>query len=197
MAKNEIMLPQSKELTEYKGKVLEVQKAANALQIKNAKDLEVADELLTRISQGEKLITSRKEEITRPLMVGLKSIRDLFKSPEQGFADAKRTVKTKMLGYEAEESARIALETARTEARVAKGTMRADTAASKLEKIGTGPAMNTRTLEKVRVIDESLIPREWLTPDLTRITIAILKEGVEIPGVEKYEEKVMVTKRSI
>lgn len=188
-------MPEPSELSEYRTQILTVQKVANELRIENDKDLETATELLKGVADGEKLIAERKEQITRPLMAALKSGRDLFKPLELGFADAKKVIKSKMLAYQAEEVLRIAHEAAKVEARVAKGTMRADTGADKLEKIGSAPKLNTRTLTKVRIVDEALIPREFLTPDMTVITNAVLRDGVTIPGVEKYEEKVVAVSR--
>lgn len=192
--KTELALPASTEMSEYRTQILAVQKMANDLRIESSDDLVKASELLKTVSDGEKTITSRKEEITRPLMKALASGRDLFKPLELGFADAKKVIKSKMLGFQAEEEERIAKETARAEARVAKGTMRPETAAAKLEAIGTAPKMNTRTLVKVRVVDETLIPREYLVPDMTKITEAVLRQGASIPGVEKYEEKIVAVR---
>ncbi len=192
--KTELALPPSTEMSGYRTQILSVQKAANELRIENEKDLTAAEVLLKQVSDGEKIITGRKEEITRPLMKALASGRDLFKPLELGFADAKKVIKSKMLGYQAEEEQRIAESTAKVEARVAKGTMRADTGANKLEALGSVPKMNTRTLVKVRVVDEFLVPREYLEVNMTKVTNAVLREGAVIPGIEKYEERVVAVR---
>lgn len=75
--------------------------------------------------------------------------------------------------------------------RAEKGTMRADTAIEKLGSIGTGTKMKTRTLTKVRVVDETLVPREYLVVDMLKVTEAVLRQNIEIPGVEKYQEKIV------
>lgn len=184
-----------KELAEYKTKILGVQQAANLYEIKDSKDLEKGEAMLTTIKEIEKAMTVRKEEITRPMMQALSSIRDLFKPRELDLAEGKKTVKAKMLAFQIEEDARIAKEEARVAARVEKGTMKAETGAGKLETIAASkPKLNTRTLVKVRVVDETAIPREYMMPNMTAITEAILRKNVEIPGVERYEEKVIVTK---
>ncbi len=192
--KAELALPPTTEMSEYRTQILTVQKMANELRIESVNDLTKATDLLKTVSNGEKLITSRKEEITRPLMKALASGRDLFKPIELGFADAKKVIKSKMIAFQIEEEERIAKETVKIEARVAKGTMRAETAVGKLESVGTAPKMNTRMIKKVRVVDETLIPREYLVPDMTKITEAILREGITIPGVEKYEEKIVAVR---
>lgn len=180
-----------------KKEMLTVQKIANDFQINNDDDLAQSADILKKISEGEKLLTTRKEEITRPLMQSLSSIRDLFKPIELGFADSKKMLKSKVVAYQLEQEEKAEKEKARLAARVEKGTMRADTAASKIEAIeepkksvaGSVGKISTRILVKVRIVDETAIPREYLVPDMAKITEAVLKQGIEIPGVEKYEEK--------
>ena len=185
------------EVEVVKKEMLTIQKAANDFQINNDNDLAQSADILKQISEGEKLLTARKEEITRPLMQSLSSIRDLFKPLELGFADAKKMLKSKVVAYQLEQEEKAEKEKARLAARVEKGTMRADTAASKIEAIeepkksvsGSVGKISTRILVKVRIVDETSIPREYLVPDIAKITEAVIKQNIEIPGVEKYEEK--------
>lgn len=186
-----------KEVEVVKKEMLVVQKMANDFQINNDNDLAQSADILKKVSDGEKLLTARKEEITRPLMQSLSSIRDLFKPLELGFADAKKMLKSKVVAYQLEQEEKAEKEKARIAARVEKGTMRADTAAGKIEAIvepkksvsGNVGKISTRILVKVRIIDETSIPREYMVPDMAKITEAVLKQNIEIPGVEKYEEK--------
>jgi hypothetical protein len=156
-----------------------------------------ASDLLDAVNRVEKAIIERKEGITRPLMTALASARDLFKPLELGHTEAKKTIKAKMLDYTVAEEERIEKEKARVVARVEKGTMKVETGVSKLETIGTlaksfdGDSSKTtiRKVTKVRIMDETLIPREYLVPDMTKITEAVLKQKITVPGVDTYEEK--------
>lgn len=185
------------EIDIVKREVITVQKAANDFQITSDTDLAMSADILKQITEGEKLMTSRKEEITRPLMTSLSSVRDLFKPLELGFADAKKTIKSKILAYQIEQDEKAEKERAKIAAKVEKGTMRAGTAAGKMESIvdsaksveGASGKLSVRILQKVRVVDEYAIPREYLVVDMTKITEAVLKQGITIPGVERYEEK--------
>ncbi len=189
------VLPPSKELAEYRKEILGVQKAANEYEITSKEDLERGDEMLSTIKNIENVITSRKEEITRPLMQALASARDLFKPLELGYADAKKVIKSKMLAYQIEDEARIEKEQASIEKKVESGRMKPETAAGKLEVIqGSKSKVTMRKIVKVRIIDETAIPREYLVPDMTKITEAVIRQNAEIPGVEKYTEKSIVTK---
>jgi len=186
------IIPPEKELKEYKSQVSFVQKAADDLVVTSKEDLEKGAELLNAVIKVEKVITERKNAITKPLMASLASIRDLFKPLEAGPAEAKKTIKAKMLDYTIAEEERVDKEKARVEARVEKGTMRTDTAIKKLEDIGDAPKTNLRKVTKVRIVDESLLPREYLIPNLTAITEAVLKQKINVPGTEVYEEKSIV-----
>lgn len=189
-----------KDVKEYKSQVAFVQKGADNLVIATPDDMAKASDLLVAVGKIEKAVTERKEAITRPLMSALASARDLFKPLEAGYAEAKKTIKGKMLDYSIAEEERINKEKERVEKRVEKGTMRTDTAISKLENIGEAPKSfsgessksSLRTVTKVRIIDENLLPREYLVPDLKKITEAVLKQKLSVPGTETYEEKSIV-----
>jgi hypothetical protein len=185
---------------ELKPQVLFVQQKANELEILSEPDMAVAADILSMVNKLEKAITERKEQITRPLMTALASARDLFKPFESGHAEAKKTIKAKMLDYTIAEEERINKEKARVEARVEKGTMRVDTAIKKMENIGEAPKSVhgevgktfLKTVTKVRVTNIDLLPREFMAPDMDRIKEAVLKQKLSIPGTETYEEKSIV-----
>lgn len=184
-----------KEVVEYRSQVGFLVDTAKALKVESKEDYEKATELLAQVREVEVALQERKEKITRPLMAGLAEARELFKPLEASHAEAKKTIKEKMLDYSIKEDERIAKEKEKVEARVEKGTMRVDTAVKKLENIGEAPKTNLVTRTKVRITDESLIPREFLVPDMVKINDAVLKNKLTIPGVETYEEKSIVASR--
>lgn len=194
---------EEKELAVIKKEVTSVVKMAQAFQVETPEqEIESAD-ILAKIKATSKMLTARKEEITRPLMTSLSKVRDLFKPRETELADAEKIIKSKVLAYKIEQDAKAEKERARLAARVDKGTMKAETAGQKLADLpdtkktvqsSSGSKLITQTVQKVRILDEFSIPREYLVPDLTKITNAILKEGAVIPGVEKYEEKRLVSR---
>ncbi len=72
--------------------------------------------------------------------------------------------------------------------------MRADTAAGKLEAIEKGKVVgNVRTVKRLHISDESLIPREFMEVNRKAVTEA-LWAGVTVPGAALVEEKILVTK---
>jgi hypothetical protein len=190
----------TKVVAEYKKQILFVQQKANELVIASDEDMAKGADLLDAVKKVETGIIERKEMITRPLMSALASARELFKPLEVGHAEAKKTIKAKMLDYTIAEDERIAKEKERVEARVEKGTMRMDTAVKKMEDIGdaktsfAGEKAKTsiRVVTKVRVVDESLVPREYLIVDMTKVTEAVLRQKIIIPGIETFKEKSIV-----
>ena len=199
MTKEISVIPPEKELAEYKEKASTVQQAANNYAIATKGDFDAGADLLHQVKETKNFLTSRKEEITRPLMNALASVRDFFKPFESAYAEAEKTIKAKMLAYQVAEEERIEKEKERIAKRIDKGTMKAETAINKLENLGSANTaasgavgkVTTRTLTKIRIINETLIPREYMSPNLPLITEAILRKGVEIQGVEKYTEKVI------
>lgn len=197
--KKDIEIPE-KEVVEFRGLVDFVKTEANRLKVENEEDMKKASDLLVQVVQVEKAIQERKEKITRPLMAGLAEARELFKPMETGHAEAKKTIKAKMLDYTIAEEERIAKEKERVEARVEKGTMRVDTAVKKLEDIGEvkksvsteSGRTSLHTVRKVRIVDESLLPREYLVADVKKINEAVLKQNLIVAGTEIYEEKSIV-----
>jgi hypothetical protein len=189
-----------KEVSEYNDQVSFVQDKANGLTVASDSDMTTASDLLNDLKQVETSITERKQAITRPLMTALSSARELFKPLEKGYADAKKTIKDKMVAYSEEEEERIEKERERVEARVLRGSMRADTAVKKIEEAGEikktfeGGTSKTsiRVITKVRIVDELQIPRDYLTPDIKAITEAVLRQKKVINGVETYSEKNIV-----
>ncbi|MES2006884.1 MAG: siphovirus Gp157 family protein [Patescibacteria group bacterium] len=189
----ELVLPDSTELSVHRTQTLGIQKAASSYEV-GTDGIEVGEEMLRAIRDVEDSITTRKTEITRPLMQALASARDLFKPFELGLADAKKTVKAKILAYSIEQDEKARIEAEKVEKRVEKGTLKAETAAGKLEKIEEGKVKtNTRTLRKLSIVDETAIPREYMVVDREAVTKALFA-GVDVPGAVLVEEKILITK---
>lgn len=190
------------ELAEIKIHVLSVQQVANNLVVNSPESLSLATDQLHAVSKAEKFITGKKEQITRPLMSSLAKVRDLFRPLESNLADAKKIIKSKMLAYQIEFEEQINKEKEKIERRVEKGTMKAETAVGKLETIGDAPTKSAgevgkssiREVRKVRIVDETAIPREFLVPNMTAITEAVLRQNLSIPGVELFLEKSIVSR---
>lgn len=189
---------ETKEVSVVKQQATKALTAAQELAIASQEDMVKATDILSKIKTVGKMIKERKEAITRPLMESLNSVRDLFRPIESNHVEAEKIIKTKMLAWQDAEDKRAEAERAKVAARVEKGTMKPETAVEKMEQIQDAPVttkgkvgtVSTKIIKKYRVTDESKLPREFLTPDMGKITEA-LKAGQAVPGAEMYEEKVI------
>lgn len=160
--------------------------------ITNQIELDNAALVLTRIKGVAKTIEERKKQITAPLMASLASVRDLFRKYEDSLKSSETAFKNAILTYQLGQDAIAEQARSKVLGRVERGTMRADTAIEKLNGIKGADkvqGISMRTITKVRIVDESLIPREYLVVDLAKITDALLKLKIAVPGAESYEEK--------
>ncbi len=182
------------ELEEQRGQVAALTKASHMFEVAIPEDVRRGEEFLRDIKHVQKAVEERKTIITRPLMASLASVRDLFKPFELGLADAQKIVKAKILAYTIAEEAKALAAAEKIEERVEKGLMRADTAAGKLASIDANlTRASTRTVKKLLITDEPLIPREFLLVDRKAVTEA-LWAGVPVPGASLIEEKILITK---
>ena len=128
----------------------------------------------------------------------------MFRSHEDALKEAETAIKSKQSAYLTAEEARIATEKARVEARVEKGTLTNTTAIRKFEAIGEAPKsasgsigkISTRTDPHFRIVNEAIIPREFLAPDLRKIGEVCKRDRAQmnIEGVAYYEEKVIIAR---
>jgi hypothetical protein len=187
----------TKELAIVKTQVSKAEQAATALQIKTADDLTVATELLGKIKTVGKMITQKKESITKPLNEALRNARNLFAPLESQYDSAERIVKDKMVIYQNAQIAAAAKATAKVEAKVEAGKMSFEKAAEKIEAVTPQKNVTTnagaaqfRTVKEVVIEDESLVPREYLMLDMVKIRKVAIA-GVEIAGVKIVEKQVV------
>lgn len=184
-----------------KQEVAIIEKEISALpaapKIETQTDLDNAAIVLTRIKGIAKMMDERKKQITAPLMESLASVRDLFRKYEDSLKASEAAFKTAILSYQTAQDQIAEQAREKVAARVEKGTMRADTAIEKLNGIQGAKKVegfSTRTVTKVRITDEALIPREYLMVNTALLTDALLKHKLTVPGAETYQEKVLALK---
>ena len=109
--------------------------------------------LLNEIKQKEKLVKTRKEEITKPLNAALKSARDLFRPVEFSLAEAKTILGGKLNAFKREQD-KIAAEKARKlQAKIEKGTIKkTETIMRNLDKIEKADTVSAGLQETTRKV---------------------------------------------
>lgn len=189
---------ETKEVAVVKGQATKALATAQELTIASPDEMVKATDLLSKMKTVAKMIKERKEAITKPLSEALNSARDLFKPIESNLADAEALVKRKMLDYNDKVEREAQAKADKIAKDLESGKIKETTAIKKMEAVpqvqssvqGKVGAVSTKILKKYRVVDESKLPREFLMPDMGKITEAI-KAGQIVPGAEMYEEKII------
>lgn len=173
--------------------VLTVREAADILDVSSPDTAEIASGVLNDIKSATARLTAVKTDITRPAMESLAKIKALFAPLETTLKEADQIVRKKVLAYTIAEQDRIEAQKAKIAARVEKGTMRSDTAVAKLGAVGEvakTEGIRVQTRRQLEIVDEALIPREYLVPDRDAITKALFADLV-VPGAKLVEKKIV------
>jgi len=186
----------TQELTLIKTRVSKLENQAVSVLIESQDDYVNAVDIVSKLKETGSEIKNRKESITKPLNESLRNIRELFKPIEDQFANAERIIKEKILGYKRKKDEEARAEEAKIAARMAKGTIKLETAERKMVEIerventtrGAVGEVQIKNVRKVRISDESAVPRKYLVPDMVLIRRDALT-GIDIPGVEVYNEE--------
>lgn len=186
------MTTKPKEIVEVEKQVKATSDVVLAFKINTADDFNVGVELGGQIKKAQKLLTEKKEAITKPLNEALKNARDLFRPHETALENLERHLKGLMLAFKEKERKEAETQKAKLESKVESGYMKPETAVAKAQAIETtdktvktttgAKATETYRIEYV-VVDVNLIPREYLVPDMQAIKLAF-KEGKPVAGVE-------------
>lgn len=178
---------------EVKKNVLNVQQVANQLTVESPEQAEQASAVLHDIKEATRVLTEKKTDITRPMMEGLAKVKALFAPLELALKDADKMVRAKVLAYQVEEENRKEEARDKIAARAAKGAIKPETAVKKLGEVGEvakTEGIKFTTRRKLVIMDETMIPREYLLPDREKITKALFA-GIPVMGCELKEEKIL------
>lgn len=187
----------SKELAPIKSRQTKMEKVVNDLSITSDAELAYATKALSGIKDFLKQVATKEKEITGPLTEALKNTRALFLPFKVSAKSAEANVKEKMIVYNRElEEARM-IEEEKLAKKVESGSLKEETAATKLEKIpekkvhvageGGKGAVTFKKVKKFKVVDITKIPYDFLLPDEVKIRKAMYAD-IPISGVEYFEE---------
>lgn len=189
---------EAKEITVLKGQMSKLENQANEIQITTPEENGLAMELKAKLRDIGKQIKERKEGITKPLNEALKSARSLFAPLEEKYEFAENLVGRKLLDYKRKVDEDAKAKEAKIAASFEKGNIRAETAERKIEEIKR--VENTvhtdhgkvqfRKIAKMRITDESLVPRQYWVIDQVLLRKDVLA-GIVVPGAERYEEEIV------
>lgn len=168
------------------------------------------DPICDAAHKAHKAATEKRAKFLDPLTAAQKSVKRLmadYDAEQERIRQAEQR-RLEEIARKAEEDRRLAEAIAAEEAAKAAGATKeeaAQEAAAIIEepvsvapvvvpkavpKIQGGPVFQTRW--SFEIVNENLIPRQYLTPDMTKIggVVRALKAQANIPGVRAYEKRV-------
>lgn len=193
-----------KEITIVKAKSTKALNEAVDLIIETDEDYQNAGNLKLRIKEISKTIEERKSSIIKPINEALAQIRSMFRPAEESCKTSDSIVTSKMIAYDDKKELEAKKKAESIESKVESGYIKPETAVKQLENIDNAPkgmksvlgTVFIRKTKNVRIINESLIPREYLMIDMVKLRQAMLKDGKKVPGAEVFEEKNMGGRKS-
>lgn len=179
-------------------------KQAQAITISDKQSMEEATVVLSLINKKLDEITEDKEKLTKPLNAALKEIRERYKPWETQLTAQKDIIRQAMGTYQLEATKRAEEEAQLIADRISpgKGNLSMETALERLASIDTPDAktetehgsVSFRKDKVLKVIDQSLIPREYFDLNESRLTKA-LKQGTIVNGATLEEKLTPINNR--
>lgn len=160
--------------------------AIESIEVKTPQHIEMVAPLLLDIKRAGKQITAQKEETTKPLNAELRAIREYYKPAEDAYSKAEAILKGKISKAQQaimEENQRAAYAT--QQALAAGQVLQAATLSSAIVNTEAPKGITYREQYTFRIVDEKLLPREFLMPDEKKIREYVAQYGQQhpIPGV--------------
>lgn len=170
--------------------------AVSAITITDDATMQSAAEVRAKIGATLKQAIAEKEKLTAPLNATLKEIRARYKPLEVACEQGMERIDASIKAYRLRIAEEARIKEERIAKRVEKGTMRVDTAITKMGQIektektvGTdNGALQFRTVKVLVIDDEQSIPREFLVVDRKAVETA-LRAGRVVPGAHLQEEE--------
>jgi len=190
------MQTELKELIVLKGQISKIENKAQTTVVDSPEEYTQAIDLVAQLKDRGSKLKTLKESLTKPANEILRNARAMFAPVLAQHANAETIIKTKLLAYKrkVDDEARIKEEKIAQQAE--SGRIKPETAEKKMDAVervdnttrGKVGEVQIRKIKKVRITDETAIPREYLIPN----NVAIRRDalgGKTIPGVEVYEEE--------
>lgn len=194
------------------------------LTVKTPEDYKLAGDYLRQIKQKIDMLENTRKTVTGPLNLALKTFNDLFKPPVEKLKSIEAKIKLDMGSYYLEqerkrieqeaklqEQARVQAEKekAKLDKKIAKTNdeqtkqtleMQKDTiipVSVSVDNQAQAQGISTKKVWKYRIVDSTLIPREYLMPnDKALQGIATATKGtIKIPGIEIYSDNIIVARK--
>jgi hypothetical protein len=174
------------------------------LTVESAEDVAQAAEVLANIAKATKHIEAQQKQVTSRLDELKKIEKARWKPALDLLNAADQKLRGQVIQYRRIEQANAKKEEERILKQLTTGRIKKETTAmAKLDAVQSSVMGKTvasdsgsvgfRTLQKLSIVDENKIPREYLVPDEQKIKAA-LKVGKSVPGCVIIEEETLAVK---
>lgn len=181
-----------------------IRQASTVTSITTQDQMTGATELLSLLNKKLDMVEAEENKVVKPIKEALKAEQDRWKPLKAMLKEGIDILRGSMSAYQTMMVKKQREEEAKIAARIGegKGKIKMETGIKKLdaverpeEKIVTdvGTA-GFRTVQKLKIIDEKLIPREYMIVDEVKLKAA-LKGGVKVPGAELEEVQSVINRR--
>jgi len=165
------------------------------LEIKEMKDYQAAIDLAAKIKRTGKSITEYKDGYAKPYYNVYKEINAMFKPSLNELKEKEASLKADMLTFMKAEQKRKDIEQEALDKQALELAQEGEEViVPVINDLKTTTTVNgasqVRTTKAFEIEDPALIPREYLTPDLTKIKEA-MKIQKPIPGVRFYDKETL------
>jgi len=140
--------------------------SANSLEICDPETMEMSINVLGQLKSAFDKVETTRKFFTKPLLDQKKAIDKKFKPMLDDLKEAEGIIKTKMTDYRL--------------------TLPENAPPPKTEKAQDAKVTFVK-VKKFKVVDETLIPRSYLTVDMTKIDKVVKAGLTNIPGIEIFE----------
>lgn len=189
------------QITIIKSKTTRVVNRANDLTVSNQQEFEEAANILTDMKSVLKEAEKDRTSITKPLNDALKKINEKYKPMSNAIKDAEKIVKKKLADYQAEVQKELDRKEEKLRKDMVAGNVSPEQAVEQMENqesIGTSHdtkrgSVQFKKVKKVRITDMAKVPVKYFNdPKVIEALTSVVRQdaldGVEIAGVEVYEE---------
>jgi hypothetical protein len=176
--------------------------ACKRVVVKNVESLDYAKELVKKSKQIEKAIEDKRKEVTAPLVEEKRKLDNIAKRLTEDLSAAIKELRSQILAFEAElerqrlEKLRAIEEEKRRQEAEAETSIDASIKslqlAAEAKELQSEKSKSLRKVWKYEVVDEILVPREYMSVSDVKIKAAVTAGIREIAGVRIFQKEQLV-----
>lgn len=180
----------------YTTEVSEIERQALALEVKSDEDLSKLSDWTKQVKDVSKKVTIEKDEYVKPAKEIISKAKSVYDPFLELAKKVEKILKDKGTAYVIARNKAIEDQKGKIAGRAERGTIREETAVRKMEELpdqiktakGESSEFRVTMVDDVEIVDEALIPREYLDINMPRLRAAVCKARIEVPGAKLIQK---------